>query len=103
MMLIDIFGYLAIAVGLFAISRKSLFSLRLWHLISSILYLIYGLFTLAYPVIVSGVLFIFIHLYNLNKIVKQRDNKSTTKEKPNNLPNCHNSKLRRKHKQVIDS
>lgn len=71
--MIDIIGYLALGVGLFAISKKEIFSLRLWHLTSSVLYLTYGIFLQAYPVITSGILFIFIHLYNLNKLLSEKD------------------------------
>lgn len=67
----DVFGYIGLALGLLAIAKKQMFAFRLWHIASSTSYIIYGILLSAYPIIVSGLLFICIHLYNLNKSINQ--------------------------------
>ncbi|TRX59366.1 hypothetical protein FNH22_09360 [Fulvivirga sp. M361] len=75
--MVDIFGYLAVGIGLFAVTKKSLLSFRLWHVVSCLCYMVYGILNPAYPILVSGALFIVIHLYRLNKIKPFRNNKNT--------------------------
>ena len=65
MVTIDLFGYLAVFTGLYAVSKKRMFPFRIWHIISCLCYIIYGILNPAYPILVSGTLFIIIHLYNI--------------------------------------
>lgn len=71
----DVIGYLAVALGLFAVTKKSILFFRLWHVMSCLCYIVYVVLNPAYPILVSGMLFIVIHLYHLNKIMISRRNK----------------------------
>jgi len=66
-MTIDILGYLAVTTGLYAVTKKRMLPFRIWHIISCLLYIGYGLLNPAYPILVSGLLYIVIHLYSLRK------------------------------------
>ena len=66
--LIEILGYIAIAAGFFAITKKEMEKFRLWHLISSFFYIIYGALLNSGPLVISGTIFCVIHLYHLRKI-----------------------------------
>ncbi|MBD1261711.1 YgjV family protein [Maribacter polysiphoniae] len=70
----ELLGYIAIATGFFAITKKEMGAFRLWHLISSFFYIIYGVFLESIPLIIAGVVFCIIHVYHLNKIKKERVN-----------------------------
>lgn len=72
----EILGYIAIATGFFAITKKEMGAFRLWHLISSFFYIIYGIFLNSSPLIIAGVVFCIIHLYHLNKLKKNKINKT---------------------------
>ena len=65
--MIDAIGYLAVITGLYAVTKKQMLPFRIWHIISCLLYMLYGIFNPAYPVLVSGSLFIVIHAYSLRK------------------------------------
>ncbi len=76
--MVDIFGYLAVGIGLFAVTKKSILSFRLWHVVSCLCYIVYGVLNPAYPVLASGALFVVIHLYHLNRTRPSRGNKNTS-------------------------
>ncbi|WP_422860679.1 YgjV family protein [Flagellimonas sp. S174] len=65
--MIDAIGYIAVITGLYAVTKKQMLPFRIWHIISCLLYMAYGFFNPAYPVLVSGSLFIVIHVYSLRK------------------------------------
>ncbi|WP_196888289.1 YgjV family protein [Aureivirga sp. CE67] len=65
--MIDSFAYLAIATGLYAISKKKMLSFRLWHIASCVSYIIYGILKPATPILISGILFSAIHLFQIYK------------------------------------
>lgn len=71
-------GYLAIATGFFAITKKDMGAFRLWHLISSFLYIIYGYLLQSSPLIIAGIIFCIIHLYHLRKLKTNTKNKART-------------------------
>ncbi|WP_291726082.1 YgjV family protein [Bernardetia sp.] len=75
-LLTEILGYLAIATGFFAITKKEMGAFRLWHLISSFFYIIYGFLLQSSPLIIAGIIFCIIHLYHLRKL--KMDTKSKT-------------------------
>ena len=60
-------GYLAIVAGFYAVTKKEMNGFRLWHLISSLLYVGYGIFLGSGPLIISGASFVVIHAYHLRK------------------------------------
>ena len=75
----EILGYIAIATGFFAVTKKEMSGFRLWHLISSFFYVIYGVFLKSGPLIISGVIFCIIHIYHLNHIKKKAPKKINDK------------------------
>lgn len=68
---IDVYGYIGLGFGLFAITKKNMLSFRLWHIVSSISYMIYGILLFAPPIVIAGLLFVTIHLYNLHRMTKK--------------------------------
>lgn len=72
----EILGYVAIATGFFAITKKEMESFRLWHLISSFFYIIYGFFLNSSPLIIAGIVFCIIHIYHLRKLRKDKNKKT---------------------------
>lgn len=64
-------GYLALGLGILAISMKRMFLLRIVHGLSAVGYLIYGILIDASPVILAGVLFLFIHSYHILQLLKK--------------------------------
>lgn len=71
----DVIGYLAVVLGLFAVTKKSILFFRLWHVMSCLCYIVYGILNPSYPILVSGMFFIAIYLYHLNRIIISRRNK----------------------------
>lgn len=76
--MIDAVGYIAVIAGLYAVTKKQMLPFRIWHIISCLLYMVYGFFNPAYPVFISGLLFIVIHVYSLRK---SNSSKSTCRKK----------------------
>lgn len=74
--LAEILGYIAIATGFFAVTKKDMGSFRLWHLISSLFYIGYGSFLMSGPLIIAGIIFCIIHIFHLSKIKKSQNNKT---------------------------
>lgn len=72
----EILGYIAIGTGFFAITKKEMGAFRLWHLVSSFFYIIYGLFLQSNPLIIAGIIFCIIHLYYLRKLKRDQINKT---------------------------
>lgn len=77
-LLTEILGYLAIATGFFAITKKEMGAFRLWHLISSFFYIIYGFLLQSSPLIIAGIIFCIIHLYHIRKLKINNKNKTQT-------------------------
>lgn len=71
----EILGYVAIATGFFAITKKEMGAFRLWHLVSSFFYIIYGFFLNSSPLIIAGLVFCIIHIYHLRKLRKDKNKK----------------------------
>ncbi|MFY0714422.1 YgjV family protein [Seonamhaeicola sp. NFXS20] len=74
--LAETLGYLAIAAGFFAVTKKDMSGFRLWHLISSFFYVIYGVFLHSGPLIISGAIFCVIHIHHLRKLKQNKDPKN---------------------------
>lgn len=68
--MIEVLGYLALATGIFAISRKNMQTFRWWHLTSNLMYMVYGILFDATPIFVAGLLFSILHMYHLYNIYK---------------------------------
>lgn len=67
----DLIGFFALGVSLFALTQKHIKMLRIWHFLSSFIYVIYGLLIVSKPIIIGAILYCLIHawkLYKLNKI-----------------------------------
>lgn len=65
--IIETIGYIAIVAGFYAATKKEMAHFRVWHLISSAFYVVYGVFINSGPLIISGIIFCIIHLYHLQK------------------------------------
>ncbi|TKG95159.1 hypothetical protein EYV94_10640 [Puteibacter caeruleilacunae] len=63
----DIIGFSALALALFALSQKNIAALRCWHLMSSILYVVYGYIITSYPVMLGAAMFSIIHIWHIKK------------------------------------
>ena len=67
-LIIESIGYIAILTGFFAITKKDMGIFRLWHLISSFFYIIYGAMLNSVPLVIVGVVFCIRHVYYLMKM-----------------------------------
>lgn len=83
---VEILGYIAIVAGFYAVTKKDMGGFRLWHLISSFFYVIYGVFLASGPLIISGTIFCIIHTYHLRKLKQQQ--KGPKLDKHTNCPSC---------------
>ncbi len=72
----EILGYLAIGTGFFAITKKEMGAFRLWHMISSFLYIFYGFLLQSIPLVIAGAIFCVIHFYHLRKLRLKNSNKT---------------------------
>jgi hypothetical protein len=70
----DLLGFTALSIALFALSKKNIIGLRWWHLLSSSIYIIYGLIIDAPPVVVGAVLYCGIHSWKLYRYYKTQEN-----------------------------
>jgi len=66
-----IFGFVALALSLAAMSFKNVTRMRLVHSMAAIVHIIYGYNIGAIPIIIGGILFLLIHLYHLRSFFKQ--------------------------------
>ena len=64
---IEIFGYMAMTVVIASILMKDMAKLRLLGILSSAMFIIYGLVLSAYPIVLMNVLVIAINTYRLLK------------------------------------
>ncbi|MBD0777641.1 YgjV family protein [Maribacter sp. ANRC-HE7] len=71
---VELLGYIAITAGFLALTKKEMGAFRLWHLISSFFYIIYGVFLESMPLIIASIVFCIIHVYHLKKLKKERVN-----------------------------
>ena len=67
-LVIESIGYIAILTGFFAITKKDMGKFRLWHLVSSFFYIIYGAMLNSVPLVIAGIVFCIIHVYHLIKM-----------------------------------
>lgn len=79
-------GYLAIAAGFYAVTKKDMSGFRLWHLVSSFFYVIYGFFLESGPLIISGIIFCVIHIHHLRKLKQSKP--KTPKQTKHNCSPC---------------
>lgn len=70
--IIETIGYIAIVAGFFAATKKQMEHFRVWHLVSSAFYVVYGYFLSSGPLVISGIIFCIIHIYHLKKIKTER-------------------------------
>jgi hypothetical protein len=64
---VEIFGYFAMIVVLISMLMTDIKKLRITNSVASLMFLIYGLFLSAYPIVVMNSLVIMINLYKLYK------------------------------------
>ena len=72
-LIIEAIGYIAIAAGFFAATKKEMEHFRFWHLISSAVYIVYGFFLNSGPLVISGFIFCIIHIYHLKQNKSKRN------------------------------
>jgi len=71
--LIDIIGYVALAINLFSMSTKGEYKLRLISLFANLLFIVYGFLIIATPVIVGGIIATCLHGYHLRRLGLKRN------------------------------
>ena len=64
-MMVESIGYLAIVIGLIAMSCKDIKWLRTIHCFSALAYVVYGMWINAFPIVIGGLVFMTIHIYYL--------------------------------------
>ena len=66
--LIDSIGYIGLVINLFSMSLSGEKKLRVFSLIANAVYIIYGVFLGAFPIIIGSSIAVFLHSYRLVKI-----------------------------------
>lgn len=66
--MVDIVGYVALGLALFAMMSKSIKMLRYIHLTSCVFYTVYGFIACANPVVIGAILFSCIHIFHLYRM-----------------------------------
>ncbi|HCX23349.1 MAG: hypothetical protein CMB80_31950 [Flammeovirgaceae bacterium] len=64
----ELIGYSAIIFSLLAMSQTSVWKLRVLHMISAVIYILYGSMLDAYPIVFGSCLFLLIHSWHLIKL-----------------------------------
>lgn len=72
MNLVQWIGYAASACILISLTMTNIVKLRIVNTIGCLLYVVYGVLLDAYPVAIPNFIIIFINLYNLYKLKKNR-------------------------------
>jgi len=70
--LIDGLGYFALAINLYSMSTKGEYKLRLYALCANALYIFYGVFLQATPIILGCTIAVFLHAYHLKNISSKK-------------------------------
>jgi hypothetical protein len=65
---IDIIGYSALVINLYSMSVKGEYKLRLISAIANFIYIIYGTFISALPIIIGCSIAVALHIYRLIKL-----------------------------------
>jgi uncharacterized membrane protein len=73
--MIHIFGYAAIIINLYAMSRKNVMSLRVLSVIANTIYTFYGVLLNSPPLIIGGVIVVGIHLYQIRNLRLENNQK----------------------------
>jgi membrane-bound ClpP family serine protease len=72
--LINIIGYIGLVINLFSMSVNGEKKLRLFSLIANSIYIVYGIFLGAFPVIIGSSIAVFLHGYRINKMNRDKNN-----------------------------
>lgn len=73
--LIEWVGYIASLLIVISLMMTSIIKLRIINSIGCLLFVIYGIYVSAYPVVISNALIIIINIYNLYKLYGNKDKK----------------------------
>lgn len=68
MSLADSIGYVALVLNLYSMSSKSEHRLRIISLIANVIYVVYGFFIGAVPIILGCSVAVLLHAYRLSKM-----------------------------------
>lgn len=74
--MIDLLGYLAVALGLSAMAMKDIMRLRILSLLANVTYIIYALVVSAYPIFVGCSIAVGIHVYHIHKLKREARQKT---------------------------
>ena len=72
-LVIEIVGYAASALIVVSITQKSIFRLRLLGFVGSIVFLVYSIIIVAYPIAIVNVIAASIHAWYLSKLIGRKD------------------------------
>ncbi len=70
--MIEAIAYIALVISLISMSMRDMMKLRFFHITSSLLYGIYGFFIASTPLVISAIVFIGIHCYQLT-LLRQKN------------------------------
>lgn len=68
--MIEVVGYIALAVSLLSVNMNNMLRFRMFHLLASLIYLVYGCLIGAMPIIIGAALFSLIHCYRIIRLLK---------------------------------
>lgn len=71
---IDLLGYSALVINLFSMSMADVAKLRILSIIANSIYVVYGFFLGATPLVVGGSIAVSLHTYRLIQLKRQNRN-----------------------------
>lgn len=64
----DLIVFFALGVSLFALTQKHIKMLRIWHFLSSSIYVFYSWLIASTPIVIGAILYCLIHAWKLYKL-----------------------------------
>lgn len=78
--MIDAVGYSALVLNLLSMAMKNVFYLRSFSALANGIYVLYGIFLGALPLIIGCSIAVIIHLYHLSRLKSQNTTNNTKNE-----------------------
>ncbi len=69
MKIVDLIAYLALLINFASMGMENMIRLRILSMIANALYVVYGIFIAAYPIVIGCCIAIVIHSYGVFKLL----------------------------------
>ncbi len=76
--MINALGYIAILLNIVSMAMKNILYLRICSLVANSLYILYGIFLNAMPIIFGGSIAVMLHAYRIKQFIKNNEKDNVT-------------------------